>query len=108
MLPKIDPTTTNAWQQLLKHAGDMKEVHMKDLFSDDPGRFQKYSLCISDIAFDYSKNILTDTTLALLLQLAKECKVKEGIQSLLSGDTVNETENRAVLHTALRDLSGEP
>jgi glucose-6-phosphate isomerase len=108
MLPKINPTTTKAWQQLLKHAEDMKEVHMKDLFSKDPGRFKKYSLCISDIAFDYSKNILTDTTVKFLLQLAAECKLNEGIQSVLSGDPVNETENRAVLHTALRNFCDEP
>ncbi|HUR66184.1 MAG TPA: glucose-6-phosphate isomerase [Chitinophagaceae bacterium] len=108
MFPKINPTTTKAWQQLQKHAADMKEVHMKELFRKDPDRFKKYSLCITDIAFDYSKNRLTDTTLSLLLQLAKECKVKEGIASVLSGDPVNETEGRAVLHTALRNFSGEP
>jgi glucose-6-phosphate isomerase len=108
MLPKINPTTTKSWQLLLQHADEMKQAHLRDLFKQDADRFKKYSLCLTDIAFDYSKNILTDTTLQLLLQLANDCKLKEGINALFSGDAINETENRAVLHTALRNFSGEP
>lgn len=108
MLPKINPTTTKAWQQLLNHAMSMKEAHLRELFKDDPDRFNKYSLCTSDIVFDYSKNIITDETMRLLLQLAEECHVKAAIRSMFNGEAINETEKRAVLHTALRNSSGKP
>ncbi len=108
MLPKINPTTTKAWAALLAHAGEMKKIHMRDLFRNDPDRFKKYSLCSGDIVFDYSKNIINDKTMALLFQLAEECRVKDGIRAMFNGDLINETERRAVLHTALRNFSGRP
>ena len=108
MLPAINPTTTNAWKQLSAHAAKMKQVQMKDLFKADATRFQKFSSCEQDIVFDYSKNIITEETMQLLLQLADECKVKESIQQMFAGELINHTEKRAVLHTALRNFSGKP
>lgn len=108
MLPKINPTSTEAWRLLQEHAQHMKSLHMPDLFKTETGRFGKYSLCISDIIFDYSKNIITDETMQLLLRLAEECKVADGIAAMFNGEAINETENRAVLHTALRNFSGNP
>jgi glucose-6-phosphate isomerase len=86
----------------------MNNFHMRELFKNDPGRFQKFSMCVKDIVFDYSKNIISDKTISLLLQLAAACKVKEGIEAMFNGEKINETENRAVLHTACRNFSGEP
>ena len=108
MLPKINPASTAAWQQLTAHATEMKQVHMRELFRQDPDRFRNYASCITDIVFDYSKNIITDHTLKLLIQLAEECRVKDGIRAMFNGDPINETENRAVLHTALRNYSDRP
>lgn len=108
MLPKINPTSTAAWQQLAAHATEMKQVHMRELFRQDPDRFRKYASCITDIVFDYSKNIINDQSLKLLIQLAEECRVKDGIRAMFNGDPINETENRAVLHTALRNFSDRP
>ncbi|MGQ0739886.1 MAG: glucose-6-phosphate isomerase [Bacteroidota bacterium] len=108
MLPKINPTTTQAWPLLQQHAAEMKKVHMRGLFTQDPDRFKKYSCCSSDIVFDYSKNIITPQTMKLLLQLANECRVKDGISAMFNGDAINETEGRSVLHTALRNFSGNP
>jgi len=108
MLPKINPTTTAVWGSLQEHFSEMKDVHIKDLFKNDPDRFSNYSVVARDIVFDYSKNIINDRTIRLLLQLAEECKLKPGIDAMFNGERINETEGRAVLHTALRNLSSEP
>lgn len=108
MLPRINPTTTKAWQQLMEHAGEMKKVHMRDLFAEDPGRFGHYSLCLKDFVFDYSRNIVNEKSIRLLLQLAEECRVADAIKDMFSGAAINETEKRPVLHTALRNFSGQP
>lgn len=108
MLPKINPTTTAAWKALETHAASMKNVLMKDLFAADKDRFKKYSLTTGDILFDYSKNIITGETIKLLIQLAGECGLNDGIVNMFAGEKINETENRAVLHTALRNFSGKP
>ncbi len=108
MLPKINPTTTTAWKALQEHFSEMKTAQLKDLFKNDADRFSKYSVTNRDIVFDYSKNLIEDKTLQLLLQLAHECKLQEGIDAMFNGDKINETENRAVLHTALRNLSNDP
>lgn len=108
MLPKINPASTNAWKELQQHATEMKNVHMRDLFSNDPDRFNNYSFCLDDTVIDFSKNIITDRTIALLLQLAEECKLKDGINSMFNGDAINSTEKRAVLHVALRNFSDRP
>jgi len=108
MLPKINPTSTNAWHQLQQHYSEIKDVHLKELFKNEPDRFKKYSLCTDELVFDYSKNLITDKTKQLLLQLAEECKVKEAINAMFNGDAINETEKRSVLHVALRNFSGRP
>lgn len=106
MLPRINPTNTQAWFLLKKHHEDeMNRKHMRELFASDPDRFQKFSVVLEDILFDYSKNIINQKTLQLLLQLAEDCQVKEAIHDMFVGIRINETENRAVLHTALRNFS---
>ncbi|HWK08217.1 MAG TPA: glucose-6-phosphate isomerase [Puia sp.] len=109
MFPKVTPTQTAAWQQLQEHyKNEIKGIHMRSLFKADPDRFSKYSLKFDEILFDYSKNIVTDKTLILLRQLAEESKVKDAIEAMFSGEKINQTEDRSVLHTALRNLSGSP
>ncbi|MDD2791825.1 MAG: glucose-6-phosphate isomerase [Sediminibacterium sp.] len=109
MLPRINPTNTQAWFLLKKHYDDeMSRRHMKDLFAADPERFQKFSLCLDQLVFDYSKNVIQPKTLQLLLQLAEECKLGEAIHELFAGIKINETEQRPVLHTALRNFSDTP
>jgi glucose-6-phosphate isomerase len=108
MLPKINPTSTKAWQELKEHAEEMKKNNLRELFRTDPDRFKKFSLCLDEFVFDFSKNIITDKTLQLLLQLADECKVKEAINAMFNGDIINSTEKRAVLHVALRNFSDRP
>ncbi|MBS1642726.1 MAG: glucose-6-phosphate isomerase [Bacteroidetes bacterium] len=106
MLSKINPTTTQAWFLLKKHYEDeMSRKHMKDLFAADAERFNKFSIQNADILFDYSKNIINEKTLQLLLQLAEECKLKDAIHAMFAGIKINETEHRSVLHTALRNFS---
>jgi glucose-6-phosphate isomerase len=109
MLERINPTSTQAWFVLKKHfEEEMNRKQMKDLFASDPTRFNQYSITASDILFDYSKNIVTDKTLQLLFQLANECGLSKAIAAQFEGKAINETENRAVLHTALRNFSGAP
>ncbi|MEM7550999.1 MAG: glucose-6-phosphate isomerase [Bacteroidota bacterium] len=102
MLPKIDPTSTDSWKRLQEHFEEIKDVHLRDLFSDDLNRFDHFSKRFESILFDYSKNRISGKTLELLIALATECKVPEAIKAMYSGEPINETENRAVLHTALR------
>jgi glucose-6-phosphate isomerase len=108
MFPKIDPSGTEAWKKLAAHADKMKQVHMKSLFAQDDERFKKFSFVLNDIVVDFSKNRITEETMQLLLELARECKVKEAIDALFEGDLINETEHRSVLHVALRNFSGKP
>lgn len=108
MLAKINPQSTNAWKLLQAHFHEMRNVHLRELFANDPGRFERFSLHHGDILVDYSKNIITAETLRLLRQLADETRVAEAIEQMFAGEPINETEDRAVLHTALRNLSGEP
>jgi glucose-6-phosphate isomerase len=109
MFPKVTPKDTAAWQQLQQHyQADMKETQMRSLFAADPQRFSRYSLQLDEILFDYSKNRITDKTLGLLRQLAEESQVKEAIEAMFTGEKINQTEDRSVLHTALRNLSGTP
>jgi glucose-6-phosphate isomerase len=109
MLERINPTTTQAWFVLKKHhEEEMNRKHMKDLFAADEKRFEKYSINTHDILFDYSKNIISEKTVQLLLQLATDCSLPAAIDAQFSGKAINETENRAVLHTALRNFSNNP
>ena len=109
MFPKVAPNGTAAWQQLQQHyQTEIKHLHMRQIFKNDPDRFSKYSLQLDEILFDFSKNIVTDKTLGLLRQLYAECKVSEAIEAMFTGEKINQTEDRSVLHTALRNLSGKP
>lgn len=106
MLPKINPTSTQAWFLLHKHfEEEMQRQNMKNLFANDNNRFEKMSVTSGDILFDYSKNIITPKTLQLLTQLAEDCRLKDAIDGMFRGECINETEGRAVLHTALRNFS---
>jgi hypothetical protein len=106
MLPRINPTNTQAWFLLKKHhEEEMSRRHMRDLFCADADRFQKFSIRLEDILFDYSKNIINQKTLQLLLQLAEDCQLKDAIHDMFAGIKINETEHRSVLHTALRNFS---
>jgi len=108
MLPKINFTQTEAYKYLANHFIDINQKSIKDLFAADTDRFTKFSVFFEDILLDYSKNRISDETLALLMQLARECKLDEAIKSMYNGDKINETENRSVLHIALRNLSNTP
>ena len=88
MLKQVNPTSTAAWKALEAHYAKMKNVHMKDLFETDASRAEKFSLTFEDIFVDYSKNIIDDETMTLLLQLAKETGVAEGIQSMFNGEHI--------------------
>lgn len=101
-LPKINPTTTPAWQALNDHFQQTKNIHLKELFANDPGRAKKFSIQWEDFFIDYSKNRIDSTTMELLLQLADQVGLPQAIESYFGGDVINETEGRAVLHTALR------
>jgi glucose-6-phosphate isomerase len=107
MFPSTDPTSTAAWKQLSTHAEAMKKVHMRALFANDSNRFASFSQTDGNLLFDYSKNIITQETIQLLMDLARECGLPEAIDSMFAGEKINRTENRAVLHTALRNLSGQ-
>ena len=108
MLKKINPEKTNAWNKLQKHDETMQHTSMKEMFADDPKRFNKFSLQFEDILLDFSKNIIDEETMKLLIQLAHECELEDAIGKMCNGDKINETENRAVLHTALRNFSDNP
>ncbi|EJB5799271.1 glucose-6-phosphate isomerase [Escherichia coli] len=108
-MKNINPTQTAAWQALQKHFDEMKDVTIADLFAKDGDRFSKFSATFDDqMLVDYSKNRITEETLAKLQDLAKECDLAGAIKSMFSGKKINRTENRAVLHVALRNRSNTP
>ncbi|MBW2432949.1 MAG: glucose-6-phosphate isomerase, partial [Deltaproteobacteria bacterium] len=108
MLAKKNPTTTKSWQNLRRHYEKIKDLHMRDLFAEDPRRFEKMSIHFNNMIVDYSKNRITEETLKLLITLAEECELGNAIESLFTGRRINETEDRAVLHTALRNRDNTP
>jgi glucose-6-phosphate isomerase len=108
MLPNIDFTTTEAYKYLADHYIDIVAENLKDLFKTDTQRFTKFSTRFEDILLDYSKNRITDETFALLLQLARECRLNDAIEAMFSGEVINATEHRPVLHIALRNRSNTP
>jgi glucose-6-phosphate isomerase len=99
---------SSAWQALTRHYEAMREVHMRDLFAADPGRFERFSLEHGGLLVDYSKHRATDETMLLLFDLARQARVFEWRDRMFSGDKINRTENRAVLHVALRNRSDRP
>ena len=101
-LQKINPTQTEAWQKIQSHFETMKSVQMQELFAKDNNRAEKMHLQWNDFLLYYSKNIATQETIDLLLDLAKKVDLKDAISKYFDGDLINQTENRAVLHTALR------
>jgi glucose-6-phosphate isomerase len=103
MFPTINFTETEAYKYLADHYISINEKNLKQLFTEDSARFEKFSLLFEDILVDYSKNRIDDTTIALLIQLARECKLDEAIKAMFSGEKINETEGRQVLHVALRE-----
>ncbi|RQM70974.1 glucose-6-phosphate isomerase [Aeromonas enteropelogenes] len=108
-MKNINPTQTQAWQALEAHFAANKETRLKDLFAQDPKRFDKFSLTFGgDILVDYSKNLITEETLKLLIDLAKETDLRSAIDAMFNGEKINMTEGRAVLHVALRNRSDRP
>lgn len=101
-LPNVNPTTTASWKKLQAHFESVKDVHMKDLFAQDKSRANNFTIKWDDFYVDFSKNRITEETLKYLLELADDVKLKDAIKSQFSGEIINETEGRAVLHTALR------
>ena len=108
MFPTVNPTTTASWKALEAYFETFAGTQMKNLFASDPKRFEKYSVKFEDILVDFSKNIIDDKAFNLLMQLARECGLKEAIASQFGGERINRTENRPVLHTALRNRDNTP
>ncbi|MBP0612013.1 glucose-6-phosphate isomerase [Chryseobacterium sp. cx-311] len=106
MLPKINPTQTNAWTALSEHFAK-NDFELRTLFNYNSERFKQFSIRRENYLFDFSKNLLDERTFQLLQNLAEECGLKTAVQKMFAGDIINETEGRAVLHTALRDFSEE-
>ena len=104
MLPKINPTQTKAWKELQDHFAQ-NDFELRTLFQYNPERFNQFSVQRENYLFDYSKNLIDERTFQLLQNLATECELKSAIEAMFSGEEINETEGRAVLHTALRDFT---
>ena len=101
-------TSSAAWRALERHAETMAEVHLRDLFARDPGRFESFSLRLDDLLLDCSKNRITRETMGLLLDLARHADLEGWRARMFGGDKINLTERRAVLHVALRNRSNRP
>ncbi|MBI9069962.1 MAG: glucose-6-phosphate isomerase [Melioribacteraceae bacterium] len=108
MLKSQNPTELNAWKKLEEHFASIKSKKMKNMFAEDSERSEKFSLQFEDIFLDYSKNIIDDETKKLLVELAEEAGLKDAIEQMFTGEKINQTENRAVLHTALRNKTDRP
>ena len=108
MLSKTDPKKSKSWQKLATHFTKIQNLHMNTLFADDPGRFENFSIRFNDVLVDFSKNRIISETLDLLLQLANDVDLQGAIDSMFNGEHINETEDRAVLHIALRNRSNRP
>jgi len=101
-------TKSPAWQAIIDHQREVTDLQMRDLFAQDPQRFEKFSLRLGDILFDYSKNRITDKTMQLLFDLARQADLRRWIEAMFTGQKINNTEDRAVLHVALRNRSNTP
>jgi len=97
------PTELPAWSALHDHHAEVAGLHLRDLFARDAGRFERFHLRLDEILFDFSKHRVTDSTLRLLIDLARQAGLEGRIEAMFSGEAINRTERRAVLHTALRD-----
>ncbi len=104
-MKNVNPTETKAWQYLTNHYSEIKDVHIKSLFNSNSDRKNKFTIYFNDFEFDYSKNRITEETLKHLFELANEVELKSAIDAYFSGEKINVTEKRAVLHTALRNQS---
>ncbi len=104
-LQSTNPTTTTSWQKLLKHYDHMQHASMSEMFKEQTDRTAKFHVKWNDFLVDYSKNRINQETINLLLELANEVELKDAIAKYFAGDSINQTENRAVLHTALRASS---
>lgn len=107
-MKNINPTSTAAWKKLQIHYQSVKDHSIREYFTKDSKRFEHFSLKANNLLIDYSKNKLSEETIKLLLELAEEFSLPQQIKSMFSGEKINETENRAVLHTALRNFSDQP
>ena len=108
-MKNVNPTQTAAWKELEKHFSENRNMTIKDLFKADPNRFNNFSLKFNDdFLVDFSKNRITEDTLSLLIKLAEETDLKNAIEAMFTGEKINVTEDRAVLHTALRNQSDSP
>ena len=105
MFPKINFTQTSAFKYLTDHFIEMSDYSIRGLFDKDSERFNRFSQSLDTLLFDYSKNRINEKTIVLLTQLARECELESAIDAMFSGQRINETEDRAVLHTALRNFS---
>jgi len=108
MLPKISFANTKAYQRLAMEASRMELIPMRKLFDDNPKRFKEFTACFENILVDYSKNKIDHRIMEELYELASECGLETAIEAMFTGEKINQTENRAVLHTALRTQSDEP
>jgi len=107
-LQKINPTQTKAWTKLVVHFQSIKNKSIQNLFTENNQRFEEFHIQFQDILLDYSKNRIDSETMNLLVELAEECQLKDAIEKQFAGDLINETEGRAVLHTALRNRDNQP
>ena len=107
-MKNVNPTETTAWKKLTTHFNEIKDVQLKTLFNENKNRKNEFTLNVNDFEFDYSKNRLTQETLDLLVQLANEVDLKSAMDAYYSGEEINQTEKRAVLHTALRNPTNNP
>jgi glucose-6-phosphate isomerase len=108
VLKKQAPTLTTSWRRLQEHYEQVKDLHMRGLFAQDPRRFETFSIRFHDILVDYSKNRITRETMRLLVGLAEDSGVNDAIEQMFTGERINETENRPVLHIALRNRESTP
>ncbi len=108
MFPSINPTSTKAWKKLQKHQNKLSKTNLKSLFAKNPQRFNDFSLQFEDLLFDFSKNLVDDKSLHWLLKLAEECGLESAKEAIFSGEKINATENRSVIHHALRNVGDIP
>jgi glucose-6-phosphate isomerase len=107
MAASLPLTQRPAWKALAAHYQAIKDIHLRQLFAEDPSRGQRLAVEAAGLYLDYSKNRVTDETLRLLVGLAEECSLRDGIEAMFRGEKINVTENRAVLHVGLRAPKGE-